>query len=599
MKILLLLSILSYSVAEIHKSDDVDLLKNGLTELLTTGVAPQYFKDVAKRHQLDLSFSKPPSLMGLSAIDTCDLCGKFVNVVMTMRHIIPEFILKNTIVGACEELKIEANRVCSGVIDPQLDVIFYILKNGKDVKAEKFCTLLLGSSCHNEFDYFNWTIDIPPKPSKLPEKIASRSSKNIRILQVSDLHYDPRYTAGSSAACGEPLCCQDDQGAASDPNDACGIWGDYRNADTSRKVLDEALRHMSTQEVDYVYFTGDIISHRVWSTSEAKNLETEREVLDLLRNTFNVPVLFVLGNHEPHPVNMYAPEEIKTNGLSTKWLFDILAEELKGLISENALKTSEKGGFYTLTLRPGFRVVVLNNNVCGKDNLWLAYDSFDPYGQLTWLVQVLEEAERNGEYVHILHHIPSGHHSCLGTWSREFVKIINRFSETINGQFNGHTHWDEFFLYFDESDPSKATNVAFNGASLTTYSSNNPSYKIYDIDPQNYKVVNFEEWTFNLTAANLQPEKPTVDWYKLYSFRETYGVSSMEPKEINELLTRMIKDKSLLQIYHKYKFRMGSDGYCNDDCHKSNLCRIVTSNVADSYHCDEIMRKYDEQNKLT
>lgn len=57
------------------------------------------------------------------------------------------------------------------------------------------------------------------------------------------------------------------------------------------------------QSFEYVYFTGDIVSHRVWSTSPERNKKALTTVLDLANKTFNKPIFFVLGNHEGHPVD--------------------------------------------------------------------------------------------------------------------------------------------------------------------------------------------------------------------------------------------------------------------------------------------------------
>jgi hypothetical protein len=57
---------------------------------------------------------------------------------------------------------------------------------------------------------------------------------------------------------------------------------------------------------------------------------------------------------------------------------------------------------------------------------WLFYNPRDQDGQLQWLADTLLQAERNGEKVHILTHIPTGGSECLRTWSREFNKIIER-----------------------------------------------------------------------------------------------------------------------------------------------------------------------------
>ncbi|KAL3265353.1 hypothetical protein HHI36_009561 [Cryptolaemus montrouzieri] len=531
--------------------------------------------------------------------DECGVCDNLaIAILESRRKHVPVFFLDQFILGICVDLKIQDKHVCDGVLDPLLDVLFHIIDNNKNITAQKICSLLLSPTCHNQFDYFNWTIDIPEKPKEIPQKIKGEGTQPLRILQITDIHYDPRYTPGGKAICNEPLCCQDDQGYPSDPDQTCGVWGDYRAADTPRRTLDEALRHMKTQNVDYVYFTGDIISHRIWSTSIANNSKTEREIMELIKNNFDVPVFFVLGNHEPHPINLYAPLEITEEKFSTEWLFNQLSDELRGLVPDEELSNINAGGFYTLLLKPGFRIIVLNNNICLTEDLWLLFDDYDLYGQLTWLTKVLEKAEENGEHVHILQHVPTGDALCLGTWGREFNRIVNRFSDTITGHFNGHTHFDEFLVYFNESEPTEAINVAFNGASLVTFTDNNPSYKIYDIDANTFEVLNFEEWTFNLTSANLQPDKSTVDWYKLYSFKEAYGLPSLKPEEIGNLVIEMAKNRTVLEMYNRYRYRMG-DGIntvCDDNCHKSNLCTIVTSSLADTQHCEDIKKIYDEYN---
>jgi hypothetical protein len=57
---------------------------------------------------------------------------------------------------------------------------------------------------------------------------------------------------------------------------------------------------------------------------------------------------------------------------------------------------------------------------------WSIYDPKDQEDQLKWLAETLLKAEKNGEKVHVLSHMPSGYESCLKTWSREFHKIIDR-----------------------------------------------------------------------------------------------------------------------------------------------------------------------------
>lgn len=53
-----------------------------------------------------------------------------------------------------------------------------------------------------------------------------------------------------------------------------------------------------------MYYTGDIVSHRVWSTSVAGNQQDMKTIYELLGEKFSALVFPVLGNHEPHPLNV-------------------------------------------------------------------------------------------------------------------------------------------------------------------------------------------------------------------------------------------------------------------------------------------------------
>lgn len=49
-----------------------------------------------------------------------------------------------------------------------------------------------------------------------------------------------------------------------------------------------------------------------------------------------------------------------------------------------------------------------------------------------------------------------------------------RYESTITGQFFGHTHQDEFQMFYDEATMSRPLGVAFIAPSVTTYINLNP-----------------------------------------------------------------------------------------------------------------------------
>lgn len=98
-----------------------------------------------------------------------------------------------------------------------------------------------------------------------------------------------------------------------------------------------------------------------------------------------------------------------------------------------------------------------------------------------WLAQELLKAEQQNQKVHILAHIP-GNADCMPNWQKEYVRILDRFENTVVAQFHGHTHFEHVNIYYDPSDTARATQVGFIGGSGTAYSNVNPNYRIYTID---------------------------------------------------------------------------------------------------------------------
>ena len=58
----------------------------------------------------------------------------------------------------------------------------------------------------------------------------------------------------------------------------------------------------------------------------------------------------------------------------------------------------------------------------------------------------------------------------------------NRFENIIRAQFFGHTHNDQFLVFYDAATQSRPLNLGFITPSVTTYTGLNPSYTIYTVD---------------------------------------------------------------------------------------------------------------------
>ena len=73
---------------------------------------------------------------------------------------------------------------------------------------------------------------------------------------------------------------------------------------------------------------------------------------------------------------------------------------------------------------------------------------------------------------------------------RQFSQLTlpGRFAGTISAQFFGHTHYDEYEIFYDIRQQYVPNNVAYLAPSVTTFFDLNPGYRVYDVDEGHSKV---------------------------------------------------------------------------------------------------------------
>ncbi|XP_011690160.1 PREDICTED: sphingomyelin phosphodiesterase-like [Wasmannia auropunctata] len=513
----------------------------------------------------------------------CIICKSVVNTFIEYyRNGMSVEDISSRVIKLCTLLKLQTAQVCNGAVTINLPIIVHIIDSKPNLTSSTICGFLLNSpSCPLNDDEFNWTVNIDDGPPKFIEP--KESNETISIVQITDIHYDPNYEPYGNSFCDEPTCCRKGQNDSNTSGKVAGYWGDYNFCDSPWHTVVDVLDHIRDQHqnISYVYFTGDIVDHGVWETSIEGNKQSLSKSYLQIRETFeNVKVYPILGNHEPHPLNQFAPKTITNDEISTQWLYKMMSDLWinYGWLPESTRSTILQGGFYTVSPKKGFRIIALNNNVCYNYNWWLWYHSQDPDGQLQWLADTLLQAEKDGEYVHILAHIPPDHDDCNTAWKREYIKIVNRFAHIIRAQFNGHTHNDEVQLIYS-SDDDKINSVAWNGGSATTFQNLNSNYKVYTVDSQNYAVEDFENWIYNLTLANATPDqRPT--WYKSYSFKEEYGLSDLTYNSLHIWLSKLSSDEELLNRYYRHYFKQAEPSLrneCDAKCMRTYMCRIIAS----------------------
>lgn len=74
----------------------------------------------------------------------------------------------------------------------------------------------------------------------------------------------------------------------------------------------------------------------------------------------------------------------------------------------------------------------------------------------------------------------------------------------------------------------------------------------------------------------------------MYSFKDAYGLQGMRPEDFQEFLEEMSKDILTLHQYFRFKYRDAKpriDKGCDSQCHRDNLCSIVTTEYENDGKC--------------
>lgn len=146
----------------------------------------------------------------------------------------------------------------------------------------------------------------------------------------------------------------------------------------------------------------------------------QNNIIPITRQIIIPTDLIQLNNDSSYPPSFVPPER------NISWLYDELDIQWRLWLPAGTSSTVRKGAFYSVLVRPGFRILSINTNYCNNKNWWLLINSTDPVNELQWLIYELQGAEINGEKVHIIGHIPPGHSDCLKVWSRNYYHIVNR-----------------------------------------------------------------------------------------------------------------------------------------------------------------------------
>ena len=506
---------------------------------------------------------------------SCTLCKRLTNAIRTTieEKYTPDELVHIAVLFCSFSKSYEyCDSFLSSYGIPLLKNVFLRLTNPDNFcHSLGFC--LEGEECEDTYDYAIRLLK--DKPNKKREPIDT-TAPTLRMLQLTDTHYDPNYRENSSIYCNERLCCHEP--ASNYSRIRSGKFGSYINCDTSLNTLTSFAQAAKEFEPDFIIWTGDNPEHNsAYNSSQEDVYYTTQTIKDTIEEAFgnNITVYPVIGNHEVYPNDLWKPGNYR--------IFEELAEIYKDFFFEDqAYESFSKYGYYTeLHNGTNLRIVALNCLYCDAVNHHLLSTTHeDAKAEFIWLEKVLREAEKNNEYVYILDHFPINGDFTLYECSKRLRALFDRFEYTIRGYFSGHTHKEDISPVRRYFEPRPIINVNFIAPSLSTNDGGNPSFRIYTIDSNTKNVIDYEQYRMNLTESN---EKREGIWYLSHKATELFNVTDLTE----------IEKMTQIDVEGEYIMKRYADSATEKQMHdkkeiKKAKCTITTDSHNDYVKCAEI-----------
>ncbi|KAK4252325.1 Metallo-dependent phosphatase-like protein [Corynascus novoguineensis] len=506
-------------------------------------------------------------------------------------------VFSSFLAGICTLLEIEDADVCNGLLERQGPIIAQSIRGIRPNSdtSHVICAIIFGVCSYPQARPFPF-----PFPSQKPAN-ATRPGVSgltpLKVVQYSDIHVDLLYEVGSNYNCTKPICCRpytksDAPGNTPFP---AGPNGEH-SCDTPLSLEESmyaAIRSIAP-DAAFTLFTGDIPDHAIWNTTERQTIINIDDAYIRMADSKFPLVYGAVGNHESHPVNAF---QTTAEGSQAQWVYDTLEANWAKWIGPNADEAVAKMGAYNVayTSPAGgrLRIISLNTNMYYIDNFYLYEDPMeqDPSGQWAWLVKQLNDAEKAGDRVYIIGHMPMGLPDAFHEGSNYFDQIVNRYEYTIAAMFFGHTHLDHFEISYSNYSSQNFTNAVATSYIMPslTPTSGMPAFRIYTVDPLTFAVLDSETYIADMSDPSFQK---TPVWKPYYSAKSAYGplvqppltdpAAELTPAFWHNVTAAFAADQEAFNAYYARKSRDWDVGACTGACVTEEICALRAGRSQDN-----------------
>ncbi|EME47574.1 hypothetical protein DOTSEDRAFT_146335, partial [Dothistroma septosporum NZE10] len=553
----------------------------------------------------------------------CSKCIAALSVGKSAAQIAPSLV-PAAMVSLCNDTGLHSASTCKedfeattfGAIWTQ--VLAFADVSGTDGQA--ICHSISSSFCPAPATSPLNTTNLFPKAKPANATAPKASGKRVKVLHMSDFHIDPRYKVGAEGDCSSSLCCRSNNPNTALPNGQISLpappFG-YFTCDTPYDLGLAALQAVGpltgTSKDDplaWTIYTGDLVSHDPQTQlSRAYTEHAEATVYNyLFKKYLTGPVFPVLGNHDTNPEAIDAPHSLPGPlGQQMSWNYDHVAALWKheGWLDDAAEKEARVHyGAYSIKNHYGLRMITFNSDFWYKSNFLNFINSSNPdvSGSFKFVIDELQAAEDTGERVWLFAHVLSGWDGSnpVPNPTNLFYQIVERYSpHVIANVFFGHTHEDQFMIYYANNGTTQSLDTALNtgwiGPSVTPLTNLNSGFRMYEVDTGSFDIYEAYTWYTDVhTFSNLTNQGPTFELE--YSTRETYGPAAgwSESAPLNAtfwhaVTEAMEQDHSLVSRQNTLqgKSSIKSPNCTDTACANARICYMRSGSVALGQKCPQ------------
>ena len=414
------------------------------------------------------------------------------------------------------------------------------------------------------------TIFLAGVASPVFAETARASQPSVRVLMVSDIHFEPFWDPGKAAKlAAAPAAKWSAILAAPDSPDRAERFADLqktcpaRGFDTDYTLLRSSLHAMRDDAAGagFVTVSGDLLAHdfsckyaTVFSHStpagyEAFAAKTLEFVVDELRGAIpGVPVYAALGNNDSGCGDYH----LDAHGVFLAATGPVMVADVPA--GERKLALRDYGAFGDYSVR--LPAPMEHSRLLVLDNLFMA-DNYETCGgkpdaapsaaQIAWLRGELGQARRNGEKVWVMAHIPPGINPystirkmanvCAGDAPVRFLSsdalpaTLADFGDVVRLAIFAHTHMDELRLLRAPEAGVHEPPVALKMVpSISPVNGNNPSFVVARVDAATATLKDYR-----VMAASNQTGVDTK-WSEEYDFARAYHEPAFSSAAVGQLI---------------------------------------------------------------